>query len=194
MIKFPLSCLAFALGLATGVLASPTWAKSPREAFVAAAQPATTDGPSFRDPKTGQVWTPENVGKDGKPLSPDDRAFDPGGQAIVAGRPVIQYPRARHISTVPITAGPSVPIVEIDADFLRVKPGSGWRTLLYLQNNSGHILSARIACDFRNGDKNVAETSAIVVGVSAGERIAFFVQGPRSEVFVDSVVCRVLEP
>ena len=194
MTKFPLSCLAFGLALIMGAPVSPGWAKNPREAFVAAAQPAAPDGPSFRDPKTGQVWTPDNVGNDGKPLSPDDRAFDPGGQAIVAGRPVIQYPRARHLSTVPITAGPNVPIVEIDAEFLRVKPGSGWRTLLYLQNNSGNILSARIACDFRNGEKNVQETSAIIVGVAAGERIAFFVQGPRSEVFVDSVVCHVIEP
>jgi hypothetical protein len=45
----------------------------------------------FRDPKTGVVWTPENVSKDSRfesanpPSTPADRAFDPKTQIATAG-------------------------------------------------------------------------------------------------------------
>lgn len=197
MFKTQLVCLMAGVALTVAVTAPQALGKNPRETFVAATRVGSPAGPFFRDPKTGRVWTLEDVSEDGKPTAPEDRAFDPGGQVIVAGRPVLQYPRVRHVADVPITAGPTgpaVPIVEIDADSLRVKAGQGWRMLLYLQNNSRQTLSSIVDCEFRNGDRLAEKASAIIVEVGAGERVAFFVYGPPGEVFVDSAACRVTEP
>ena len=61
-------------------LASAAVAQAPRSSVDIA---ATTGAPEFRDPKTGQVWTPETVGQDGRPLTgPDDKAFDPQAQSV----------------------------------------------------------------------------------------------------------------
>ena len=102
----------------------PALAQLPRTPVTAAPQPASANEPSFRDPKTGQVWTPENVGQDGKPVSPQDRAFNPSGQAASNQSVYQQQARVRPIGTVPITAGPTVPLVNIDNAALRVRPGA----------------------------------------------------------------------
>ena len=63
-------------------LASAAVAQAPRSSVDIA---ASTGAPEFRDPKTGQVWTPETVGQDGRPLTgPDDKAFDPQAQSAPA--------------------------------------------------------------------------------------------------------------
>ena len=67
----PLLCL---LGL---TIAPAVMAQAVKKSVEAA---ATTGTPEFRDPKSGMVWTPENVGQDGKPIGPDDKAFDPSAQ------------------------------------------------------------------------------------------------------------------
>src|SRR4029450_12355708 len=96
----------------------------------------TPGGPEFRDPKTGQVWTPETVGQDGRPLTgPDDKAFDPQAQNAPL-KVAEQRVRGRPVGTVPVTAGPAVPIVVMDSASLRAVPGQGWQGVLYLDNNS----------------------------------------------------------
>ena len=77
-------------------LASAAVAQAPRSSVDIA---ATTGAPEFRDPKTGQVWTPETVGQDGRPLTgPDDKAFDPQAQSAP--------PRSPNSAC---AAGPSAP-------------------------------------------------------------------------------------
>ena len=73
--SFP-NILACLIGM---IVASAAFAQAPRSALDA----AVSTGPAeFKDPKTGQVWTPETVGQDGKPSKPDDKAFDPKAQAV----------------------------------------------------------------------------------------------------------------
>ena len=72
--------LAAAIGVA---LASGAMAQANR---AATSVPATAGVPEFRDPKTGQVWTPETVGQStAAPSGPQDKAFDPNAQDA-AGR------------------------------------------------------------------------------------------------------------
>lgn len=172
-----------------------SFAQLARPPLVASAQSsASSEEPSFRDPKTGQVWTPGNVSQDGKPLDPLDRAFDPGGQAVVSGRPVVQSARVAHVGMVPILAGPTVPFVEIDNETLTVRPGRKWRVTLYLQNNSGSTFAPELSCWFSNGTKTVMETEVLVPPTGPGQRVGLFFVGPPSEDYVDLVTCRVVSP
>lgn len=68
-----LSLCLLGMAVAPAVLAQA--AKSPVDVA------ATTGAPEFRDPKTGMVWTPETVGQGGKPILPEDHAFDPTSQS-----------------------------------------------------------------------------------------------------------------
>src|SRR5260370_38875265 len=95
--KLRFGCFAVFLSFA---LASPTLAQAP----------ATSGQPQFRDPKTGQIWTPGNVGGQSGPNTPADRAFDPQGQTAAVKGTVVQTPAVTLLGTVPITAGPTVPI------------------------------------------------------------------------------------
>ncbi|MPZ35939.1 MAG: hypothetical protein GEV13_34125, partial [Rhodospirillales bacterium] len=126
-------------------MASAAAAQAPRSSVAVA---ASTGAPEFRDPKTGQVWTPETVSQDGRPLTgPDDKAFDPKAQttpAMVAEQRV----RGRPVGTVPVTAGPSVPIVVMDNASLRAVPGMRWQAVMYLDNNSGNPVEPVIECRF----------------------------------------------
>src|SRR6516225_613140 len=89
------------VGLIGMAIASAAFAQGNR----AKVDVATSTGPlEFRDPKTGQVWTPETVGQDGKPLAgPEDKAFDPKAQNV-AKQIALQSVRGRPIGTVPVTA------------------------------------------------------------------------------------------
>ncbi len=79
----------------------------------------------FRDEKTGKVWTPDNVSKDNQlrpsnePSTPADKAFDPKAQIATATGVVVQRPNATLMGVVPITAGPTVPIVALDSPTLQ---------------------------------------------------------------------------
>src|SRR5215218_2094773 len=83
----------------------------------------------FRDEKTGKVWTPDNVSKDNQlrpsnePSTPADKAFDPNAQIATAAGVVVQRPNATLMGVVPITAGPTVPIVVIESPTLQAVPG-----------------------------------------------------------------------
>jgi len=107
------SVLACIVGLA---IAGTAHAQVPRSKV---AMPATPGVAEFRDPKTGQIWTPLNVGQQSGPPTPADLAFDPRGQAVYVRGVVVQRPSVVPLDSVAITAGPTVPIVNIGdvADF-----------------------------------------------------------------------------
>src|SRR5918994_4230199 len=93
----------------TMMAATPS-AQTPRSSIdMQSSQPV----PEFRDPKTGQIWTPLNVGLQSGPPTPQDLAFDPLGQAVYVKGVVTQQPSIVPLSSVPITAGPAGPGVHI---------------------------------------------------------------------------------
>lgn len=154
----------------------------------------------FRDDKTGKVWTPDNVSKDNQirpanePTTPADRAFDPSAQVATANAVVVQRPPANLLGIVPITAGPSVPIVSLESPSLQAIPGDRWVAPIYVTNNSGADANAQVGCTFTNAGRSVQETRVIVPTAGPGQRLGMPVYGPRTDVFVDRVLCRVLTP
>jgi hypothetical protein len=165
----------------------------PARSWPGAPPPPGYTGPEFRDPKTGQVWTPDNVGQDGKPVDPSDRAFDPAGQAVPVGPPVRVVPAVRVVGTVPI-AGPIVPLVEVNDLSLQADPDGFWHAGFHLQNNSAVTQAPEIACTFHNGDKPVGQANVSVPTTAPGDRIEVSFKGPRSFVFVDGMNCRIVVP
>ena len=177
-----------ALGM---TLTSAAVAQTPRSSLDVA---ASTGAPEFRDPKTGQVWTPETVSQDGRPLTgPDDKAFDPQAQSAPL-QVAEQRLRGRPVGTVPVTAGPTVPIVAMDNASLRAVPGRRWQAVLYLDNNSANPVDPVIECRFTNGGNTVMDTRAIVQTTAPSVRQGLAIYGPRTDVFVDRVSCRVAAP
>jgi hypothetical protein len=183
-------------GIAAGVmgatvLAVEAPAQTPRSSVD---MPASQGVPQFRDPKTGQIWTPLNVGRQSGPPTPEDLAFDPLGQAVYVKGVVTQRPALALIGSVPITAGPTVPIVEIDNATLSAIPGKRWQVVLYLQNNSANTVAPLITCRFTNSGRLVEETHVLVPAVGAGVRAAMIVNGPKTDLFVDRANCGVKSP
>jgi hypothetical protein len=179
------------------VAASITWpatAQLQRSPVTATAQPAAPDVPSFRDPKTGQVWTPDNVGGGPSPTTPQDRAFNPNAQTVTVGQVIQQNAQMHVVGTVPITAGPTVPLVEIDNPTLGVQPGGRWRVVIYLQNNSASTFAPSLDCRFTNGGNTVMATNVLVSPVAGGNRVGLVFYGPQSDIFVNNVSCSVLSP
>jgi len=155
----------------------------------------------FRDPATGQIWTQDNVSKESRPpnwpsgpVTPADRAFDPTGQVAAVPGVVVQRPVATLVSTVPITAGPTVPIATLESGTLIAVPSDHWRTTMYVANNSAGVANPEINCRFMNADRVVQETHIVVPAVGPGHRVSVPVQGPRTTLFVDRVPCRLLTP
>jgi hypothetical protein len=172
-------------------LASAAFAQAPRSNLDVA---ASTGAFEFKDPKTGQVWTPETVGQDGRPLTqPDDKAFNPQAQNVPL-QLVEQRVRGRPVGTVPITAGPTVPIVAMDNASLRAVPGQRWQVVMYLDNNSGNAVSPVIECAFTNAGKPVMDTRATADPIGPGVRQGLLIYGPRVDVFVDRASCRIASP
>lgn len=156
------------------------------------------DMPQVRDSRTGRVWTPDVVTEEASaPSSPDayvNRAFDPRSQNVRVEGVVVQHPRANLMGTVPMTAGPTVPIAVIDAPSLQVVPGRHWLSILYLTNNSETTVNAIVGCRFTNHGQPVEETRVVLPPAGPGERIGAPVRGPRYDVFVDQVVCNLMSP
>ena len=94
----------------------------------------------------------------------------------------------------PITAGPSMPIVTIEGPSLEALPGDRWLTVLYVINNSGFVVEPQIDCAFSNGGRTVQETHVMVPTTAAGTRLSVPVYGPRVDAYVDRVTCRVASP
>jgi hypothetical protein len=155
---------------------------------------AVAQTPQFRDERTGKVWTPEIVetNPDGTPKSSVDRAFDPRSQTASVPGVATQRPRANLMGTVPITAGPSVPIVTLDAPSLQAVPGGHWLAVIYVTNNSGNTVNTVVGCQFTNEGRKVEDVRVIVPPAGPGERLGVPVRGPQTGLFVDQVTCRVL--
>ena len=179
------------IGLIGIAIASSAFAQAKR----ASMDVGTSSGvPEFRDPKTGQVWTPETVGQDGKPLAgPADKAFDPNAQNV----PLMiseQRVRGRPVGTVPVTAGPTVPIIAFDSPTLRAVPGKRWQLVMYVNNNSAQPVQPVLNCSFTNGGKTVMDTHVTVAQMPPSARQGILIYGPRVEAFVDHTSCRVISP
>jgi len=173
------------------VCASPVLAQAPRSTVD---MPVSAGLPEFRDPKTGQIWTPNNVGLVPGPNTPADRAFDPLGQVARVDGVVVQRPKVTPLGAVPISAGPTVPIVTVENASLRAVPERRWQVVLYLNNNSGRTVVPLLHCSFTNGGKPVEETRVLLPAVGAGVRVGLTVHGPKTNIFVDRATCRVESP
>jgi hypothetical protein len=183
-----LGILACLVGL---TMASAAHAQAPRSKVD---MPATPGVPEFRDPKTGQIWTPLNVGQQSGPPTPQDLAFDPMGQAVYVRGVVVQRPAIVPLDAVPITAGPTVPIVNLGDATLRAVPGKRWQVVLYLDNNSASVVVPVINCRFTNAGNLVEQTHVLVPAVGPGLRVGMTIYGPKVDLFVDRAACAVTSP
>jgi hypothetical protein len=179
-------------GLLGVMLASAALAQAPRSSVDL---PVTPGVPEFRDPKTGQIWTPLNVGQGpiGK-FVPADRAFDPLAQAERVEGVVVQRPQLTPLGSVPITAAPTVPLVTIDDATLRAAPARRWQVVLYINNNSARTLVPMIDCRFTNSGRLVEDTRVLVPAVGPGVRGGMTIHGPKTDLFVDRALCRIVSP
>jgi hypothetical protein len=151
-------------------------------------------GQGFRDPVTGKVWTPENVGGGASdPSNPANRAFNPQAQGGVAGN-TVQTPNVTPIGTIPITAGPTVPIAVIDNATLTAIPSQRWQVVLYLNNNSAATISPVIECQFTNAGAPVELARANLPPVGGGQRVGLTIYGPPTNLFVNRADCRLVSP
>lgn len=174
------------------LLAAAAWAQPTRSTVDVAASGGV---PEFKDPKSGQVWTPLNVGQG--PLAnptPADLAFDPLGQAVRLKGVVVQRPAITALGWSSPTAGPTVPLVTLDNAILRAVAGRRWQVVLYVNNNSTGTLAPMIDCRFTNSGKLVEETRVLLPAVGAGVRAGLVIHGPRTDLFVDRANCRVVSP
>jgi hypothetical protein len=176
--------------LAAAALVSTAWAQPAKSSVEVA---ATSGAFEFKDPKTGRIWTPENVGQDGKPIGPDDHAFDPRAQPGPL-QAVLQRSVPKPVGSVPITAGPTVPIAELQNLALRVASGKRWQVTMYINNNSGNAIEPVVECRFTNHGQPVTLTRATLSQVGPGVRAGFTVAGPRAEIFVDKANCSIVTP
>ena len=94
----------------------------------------------------------------------------------------------------PITAGPTVPLVEIDHSALTVNPGRRWQVTMYFQNNSPNVYSPALGCHFFNGSKAVMNTRVLLPPTQGGDRLGLAFEGPPSDIYVDRVACEVQSP
>jgi hypothetical protein len=145
--------------------------------------------PQFRDPKTGQIWTPDNVGGRSGPNTPQDRAFNPQGQVVAPTNVSVQTPNVKPLGSIPITAGPTVPIATIDDATLRAIPSQRWQVVLYLNNNSAGVINPVVECKFTNGGNTVLPVQANLPPINPGTRVGFTIYGPETNLFVDSANC-----
>ena len=107
---------------------------------------------------------------------------------------VLQKATARPVGSVPITAGPTVPIVVMENPTLRAIPGQRWQVVMYLNNNSGNTINPVVDCNFTNAGKPVTNTRAQVTPMGPGVRAGIAVMGPRTNFFVDKAACTVASP
>ena len=116
------------------------------------------------------------------------------GQKMKIKGVVTQRPSVVPLSSVPITAGPTVPIVNIGDAALSAVPGKRWQVVLYLDNNSANTVVPMINCRFTNAGKLVEQTHVLVPAVGPGTRVGMIVHGPKTDLFVDRATCAVTSP
>jgi hypothetical protein len=171
--------------------APPVAAQSARSSVE---MPVAQGVPQFRDPKTGQVWTPLNVGGKSGPPTPQDLAFDPLSQAASVRGVITQRSTVVPLASVPITAGPAVPIVNLGDATLNAVPGKRWEVVLYLDNNSAKPVLPLLNCRFTNAGRLVEQTHVLVPQVGPGIRAGMVIYGPKTDLFVDRAKCAVTSP
>lgn len=150
------------------------------------------------DTRTGRVWTPNWDSLDAyqptDPNHPVNREFNPRDQRAGIPGTVELHPKAELMGTVPITAGPTVPIMTIETPSLQAVPGKRWISILYVTNNSGATINPIVDCHFTNHGQKVESVRLIVPPAGPGERLGMAVWGPRVDMFVDSAVCLPMAP
>jgi len=150
------------------------------------------------DTRTGRVWTPNLDSLDAyqptDPNHPVNREFNPRDQQAGIPGMVELHPKAELMGTVPITAGPTVPIMNIDAPSLQAVPGKRWIAVLYVTNNSGAPINPIVDCHFTNHGQKVESVRLIVPPAGPGERLGMAVRGPRVDMFTDQVTCLPMAP
>ena len=150
------------------------------------------------DTRTGKVWTPSLDSLDAQqptdPAHPVNREFSPRSQTASIPGLVEQRPRANLMGIVPITAGPSVPVMALDTPTLQAVPGKRWIAILYVTNNSANAIEPIVDCHFTNGSQKVESIRARVSPAGPGQRLGFAVVGPRVDMFVDKVTCLPMAP
>jgi hypothetical protein len=150
------------------------------------------------DTRTGKVWTPAWSSEDARqptdPRHPVNREFSPRSQMASIPGMIEQHPRANLMGTVPITAGPSVPIMTIDTPSLQAVPTQRWIAILYATNNSANSIDPIIDCHFTNHGQKVESIRVMVPTAGPGERLGFAVRGPSVDMFVDKVTCLPMAP
>src|SRR5213078_4851032 len=150
------------------------------------------------DTRTGKVWTPSWESEDAyqptDPNHPVNREFNPRNQTASVPGMLVQRPRANLMGTVPMAAGPTVPIMMIDAPSLQAVPGQRWISILYVTNNSPTSIDPIVDCHFTNHGQKVESIRVYVPTAGPGERLGMAVRGPRVDMFVDKVVCVPMSP
>jgi len=182
---------AFALFSAAGIgLATASLAQN------MAASPGAPG--QLTDTRTGKVWTPAWDSEDSRqptdPGHPVNRAFDPRSQTASVPGMTEQHPRANLMGTVPMTAGPAVPIMTLDAPTLQAVPTQRWIAILYVTNHSANLIDPIVDCHFTNNGQKVESVRAMVPTAGPGEWLGFAVRGPRVDMFVDKVTCLAMAP
>ena len=168
--------------------------------------PPPPEPQTFRDPATGRVYDPGNVGQPAdKPVPPEDRAFDPRaqGRGTIGAPPgsgpieprMIEAP-TRVIGSVPKISGPgsNVPLVALEIPSLHIGPQGRWVLQMNVANNSGQSFDAAVACNFRNGDRAVDSVVVWLRNVRGGDKVTADVAGPPAQVYVDNAPCTVRSP
>ena len=128
------------------------------------------------------------------PSHPVNREFNPRSQTASIPGMIEQHPRATLMGTVPMTAGPSVPIMTLDTPSLQAVPAERWIAILYVTNNSAGSINPIVDCHFTNNGQKVESIRAMVPTAGPGERLGFAVRGPRVDMFVDKVTCLPMAP
>ncbi len=167
-------------------------------ALAVATSAVAENGPPIVDSRTGKTWTPDiiplNDPRSG-PMDPAvDRAFDPHSQIAMVPGTVIQRPHANLMGVVPITAGPTVPLITLDAPSLQAIPGQHWLAILYVTNNSANTVDAVVDCHFTNHGAKVETVRLLVPPAGPGERLGVPVRGPQTDLFVDQALCQLKSP
>jgi hypothetical protein len=120
--------------------------------------------------------------------------FDPLGQAVYVKGVVTQKPSIVPLSSVPITAGPTVPIVNIGDAALSAIPGSAGRSCSTCRTTVPTTVVPMLTCRFTNSGRLVEETHVLVPAVGTGLRVGMVIYGPKTDLFVDRANCGVKSP
>jgi hypothetical protein len=174
------------------------------------APPSRTAAPSVTSQPVDSIPDPSRVGKDDKPVPPEDRAFDPRQQGGAPGStigaapgvvlpgqgPSVVEPQWRRIGAVPMRSvpGAQVPVVTLELPGLRPGPDYRWQLSMALANNTSRTFDVTIACAFNNGDRRVSDLTVILRSVRGGEKVGADVAGPSTGQFVDNAPCHIVSP